>query len=152
MQKLNKGDKAPAFELLNQNEDVIKLSDYLGKKLLIFFYPKANTPGCTTQSCSVSEAREDFSSKNVEVLGISPDMSDKQKKFDDKYTLGFNLLSDPEHKIAEAFSVWGEKKMYGKSYMGIIRSMFLIDEHGKIIEAFYKISPKDTVPKAQKFF
>lgn len=150
MQKLNKGDKAPAFELLNQNEDVIKLSDYLGKKLLIFFYPKANTPGCTTQSCSVSEAREDFSSKNVEVLGISPDMSDKQKKFDDKYTLGFNLLSDPEHKIAEAFSVWGEKKMYGKSYMGIIRSMFLIDEHGKIIEAFYKISPKDTIPKAKK--
>lgn len=146
--KLAKGDSAPEFSLMDQDGNKHEKKDYAGKYLLVYFYPKALTPGCTTQSCAVGEAKEDFSALNCSVLGISPDNPEKQKKFDEKYELGFPLLSDEDHSTAEAFGVWGEKNMYGKKYFGIIRSSFLIDPEGKIVEAWYKVKPGDTVPKA----
>ena len=149
--KMFTGVKAPDFKLNSQRGDVVSLSDYRGKKILVYFYPRANTPGCTTQSCEVRDAKEDFGSLGVEVVGISPDTPKKQSNFDSKYNLGFPLLCDEDHVVAEAFGVWGEKKLYGKVYMGIIRSSFLIDEDGKILEAWYKISPKKTVPVAKKY-
>ena len=148
MTQLKTGDKAPGFELTDQNGKTVKLSDFAGRKVLLYFYPKANTPGCTTQACSVRDAQPDFSQTGVAAVGISPDSPNRQKKFDDKYNLAFPLLSDPDHAVADAFGVWGEKSMYGKKYEGIIRSAFLIDEKGMIREAWYKVSPKDTVPKA----
>ena len=150
MAQLKAGDKAPQFEQVDQNGKTVKLSDFAGRKLLLYFYPKANTPGCTTQACSVRDARADFVEAGVAVVGISPDAPTQQKKFDDKYSLAFPLLSDPDHVVADAYGVWGEKSMYGKKYEGIIRSSFLIDEQGVIQEAWYKVSPKDTVPKARQ--
>ncbi len=126
------------------------LSDFAGRKLLVYFYPKADTPGCTTQSCAVRDAREDLSSLGMDVVGISPDEPLAQSKFDQKFGLGFPLLADTDHAVAEAYGVWGEKMNYGKKYWGIIRSSFLIDESGRVEQAWYKVSPKDTVPKARK--
>ena len=148
MAKLDVGDTAPEFELLDQHNNKVSLSTYSGQKLLIYFYPKANTPGCTTQSCSVRDAIPDLAGLNMAAVGISPDQPDKQQKFDDKYSLGFPLLSDPEHEVAEAYGAWGEKTNYGKTYMGIIRSSFLVDEEGKVAQVAYKVKPGDTVPKA----
>ena len=147
---LKRGDPAPAFSLLDQAGETVSLSDFAGRKLLVYFYPAADTPGCTTQSCAVRDAREDLSSLGVDVVGISPDVPEDQMKFDQKFGLGFPLLADTDHAIAEAYDVWGEKMNYGKTYMGIIRSSFLIDEDGRIEQAWYKVSPKDTVPNAQK--
>ena len=148
MAQLKPGDKAPAFSLKDQSGSTVKLSDFKGQKLLIYFYPKADTPGCTTQSCSVRDARRDLGRQGVDVIGISPDKPAAQQKFDTKYSLGFPLLADEDHTVAEAFGVWGEKSMYGRNYMGIVRSAFLIDQHGKIEEAWYGVSPKDTVAGA----
>ncbi|MBT3297121.1 MAG: thioredoxin-dependent thiol peroxidase [Verrucomicrobia bacterium] len=145
---LKTGDKAPAFELLDQQGQTLTLDDFKGDRLLIYFYPKANTPGCTIQSCAVSQAQADFAAAGIRTIGISPDKPAAQKKFDDKYDLGFPLLCDTEHSVAEAYGVWTEKSMYGKKYMGILRSSFLIDAEGVIEEAWYKVSPKDTVPNA----
>ena len=142
------GDKAPAFALPDQSGAVHKLADHKGRKLLLYFYPKADTPGCTVQSCSVRDARRDLGKQGVDVLGISPDKPAAQQKFDTKYSLGFPLLADEDHAVAAAFGVWGEKSMYGRKYMGIVRSAFLIDEKGKIAAAWYGVSPKDTVPGA----
>lgn len=139
---LKQGDKAPDFSLLDQDGRTVSLADFRGRKVLVYFYPKADTPGCTTQSCGLRDIAGDIG--DTAIVGISPDQPEKQKKFDDKYGLGFPLLSDPDHKVAEAYGVWGEKKMYGKSYMGIIRSAFLIDEKGNVEQAWYKVSPKDT--------
>ena len=139
---LKPGDKAPVFTLLDQTGNKVKLSDFKGRRVLVYFYPKADTPGCTQQACLLRDAAPQIG--DTAVVGISPDKPEKQKKFDDKYSLGFPLLSDPEHETAEAFEVWGEKKNYGKTYMGIIRSAFLIDEKGKVEQAWYKVSPKDT--------
>ena len=139
---LKPGDKAPAFKLLDQDGNVVELAELKGRKVLVYFYPKADTPGCTTQACGLRDVLGDIG--DTVVLGISPDQPSKQLKFDEKYSLGFPLLSDPDHAVAEAFGVWGEKKNYGKTYMGIVRSAFLVDEKGKIAEAWYKISPTDT--------
>jgi peroxiredoxin Q/BCP len=140
--KLEPGDKAPAIGLKDQDGELTRLSSFKGRKVLVYFYPKADTPGCTTQSCLLRDIAGDIG--DTAILGISPDQPEKQKKFDDKYSLGFPLLSDPEHKVAEAYGVWGEKKLYGRAFMGIIRSAFLIDEKGKLVNTWYKVSPKDT--------
>jgi thioredoxin-dependent peroxiredoxin len=139
---LSAGDKAPAFTLLDQDGSKVKLSDFKGRKVLVYFYPKADTPGCTTQSCGLRDVLGDIG--DTAVIGISPDKPEKQKRFDDKYGLGFPLLADEDHAVAENYGAWGEKSMYGKKYLGIIRSAFLIDEGGKVAEAWPKISPKDT--------
>jgi peroxiredoxin Q/BCP len=146
--QLDAGDRAPAFNLLDQDGNKVRLSQFKGRKVLVYFYPKADTPGCTTQSCALRDVSGDIG--DTVILGISPDAPDKQKKFDDKYSLGFPLLADTDHDIAEKYGVWGEKKNYGRTYMGIIRSAFLVDEKGKIEHAWYKISPKDTPVKLQK--
>lgn len=148
--KLKAGDYAPEIKLENQQGEEVTLSSYRGKKVLIYFYPKANTPGCTTQSCEVRDAKPDFTELGVDVVGISPDTPKKQSNFDKKHNLGFPLLCDIDNKTCEDYGVWGEKKLYGKVFMGLIRSSFLIDEEGKIIESWYKISPKKTVPEAFK--
>ena len=140
--RLEPGAKAPAFSLKDQDGATVRLSSFKGRKVLVYFYPKADTPGCTTQSCGLRDIAGDVG--DTAIVGISPDLPDKQKRFDDKYGLGFPLLSDPEHATAEAYGVWGEKSMYGKKYFGIIRSAFLIDEKGKVVEAWYKVSPMDT--------
>jgi len=146
--QLAPGDRAPAFNLLDQDGSKVKLSDFKGRKTLVYFYPKADTPGCTTQSCALRDIVDDVG--DTAIIGISPDDPKKQKKFDDKYSLGFPLLADTEHAIAEKYGVWGEKKNYGRTYMGIIRSAFLVDDKGKIEQAWYKISPKDTPVKLQQ--
>jgi peroxiredoxin Q/BCP len=146
LSELKKGDKAPAFALTDQDENTVKLADFKGSRLLVYFYPKADTPGCTVQSCAVSAARPKLSRKKIKAVGISPDPPRKQKAFDDKHGLGFPLLADEDHKVAEAFGVWGEKSFMGKKFMGIVRSAFLIGATGKVEEAWYGVSPKDTVP------
>src|SRR5437867_7767628 len=150
MPKLKPGDAAPDFALIDQRGKTVKLKDFKGKKVVVYFYPKADTPGCTTQSCALRDAEPDLKKLKAVVLGISPDTPEKQAKFDEKYGLGFELLADTEHTVAEKYGVWGEKVNYGRKYMGIIRSAFVVDEAGKIAAAFYKISPKDTVPKVTK--
>ena len=149
MAQLEPGKRAPAFTLTDQSGKKVKLSDLKGKKVVVYFYPKADTPGCTTQSCSLRDAMPDLKKLKATVVGISPDAPERQKKFDDKYGLGFPLLADEDHKVAEAWGAWGEKSMYGKKFMGIVRSAFVVDENGKIAAAFYKVKPADTVPKAQ---
>jgi thioredoxin-dependent peroxiredoxin len=141
---LKPGDKAPAIALLDQDGNKVKLSDYKGRKVLVYFYPKADTPGCTQQSCSLRDVAKKVG--DTAIVGISPDKPTKQKKFDDKYSLGFPLLADEEHTVAEAFDVWKEKSMYGRKYMGILRSAFLVDEKGKVAEAWYDVKAKDTAP------
>ena len=149
MPKLAPGDPAPDFELADQHGNMVKLADFKGRKLLLYFYPKADTPGCTRQACSIRDAREELADLGLAVVGISPDPPARQQKFDDKYGLTFPLLADTERRTAQAYGAWGEKNMYGKKVEGIIRSSFLIDEAGKIIQAWYKVSPEDTVPKAK---
>jgi peroxiredoxin Q/BCP len=143
------GDRAPAIALKDQNGKLVRLSSFKGKRVVVYFYPKADTPGCTTQSCNLRDAFPQLKKLNAVVLGISPDTPEKQKKFDDKYELGFPLLADTEHEVAEKYGVWGEKVNYGRKYMGIIRSAFVVDEKGKLAGVFYKVSPKDTVPKTE---
>jgi thioredoxin-dependent peroxiredoxin len=150
MTKLAVGDKAPAFTLKDQNGKAVRLSGAKGHRVVVYFYPKADTPGCTQQSCNLRDAFPQLKKLNAVVFGISPDPVDKQKKFDAKYGLGFPLLADTDHAVADAFGVWGEKALYGRKYMGIVRSAFVIDEKGKLAGVFYKISPKDTVPKVEK--
>ncbi|MCU0663627.1 MAG: thioredoxin-dependent thiol peroxidase [Myxococcota bacterium] len=150
MKKLEKGDIAPDFALLDQDGQTVKLSDHRGQKVVLYFYPRADTPGCTRQSCSVRDALPDLSRLGVQAFGISPDKSERQKKFDDKYGLRFPLLSDLDYSVATAYGAFGEKKLYGKTALGITRCAFVIDEQGKLLATFYKIKPEDTVPKVRE--
>ncbi len=150
MAQLRVGDKAPDFSLSDQDGQTVSLADCRGRKLLLYFYPRADTPGCTTQACTVRDAMEELAEVGVTPIGVSPDKPDKQKKFDGKYQLGFPLLSDPDNKVARAYGAWGEKSMYGKTYEGVIRSSFLIDEDGTILQTSYKVKPRDTVPNAKQ--
>jgi peroxiredoxin Q/BCP len=139
---LKVGEKAPDFTLLDQQGQKVKLSSFRGRSVLVYFYPKADTPGCTTQACGLRDILGEIG--DTAVLGVSPDAPAKQAKFDEKYGLGFPLLADEDHAVAEAYGVWGEKKNYGKTYMGIIRSAFLVDGKGKLAQVWYKVSPADT--------
>jgi peroxiredoxin Q/BCP len=138
---LKPGSKAPDIELLDQNGKSFSLAKQGKSKILVYFYPKADTPGCTAQSCGLRDIAGEIG--RTKIVGISPDKPEKQKKFDDKYSLGFPLLADTENKVAKAFKVWKKKSMYGREYMGIERSAFLIQD-GVVLEAWYKISPADT--------
>jgi thioredoxin-dependent peroxiredoxin len=142
MTALIKGDAAPALDLIDQHGNVVRLTDFIGRRVCIFFYPKADTPGCTQQSCLLRDLAGEID--DTVIIGISPDTSAKQAKFDTKYTLGFPLLADTEHVVAEAYGVWKEKSLYGKKYMGVERSSFLVGVDGRVEQAWYKISPKDT--------
>jgi thioredoxin-dependent peroxiredoxin len=139
---LSVGDKAPDLNLSDQDANTVTLSQYKGRKIFVYFYPKADTPGCTQQSCLLRDITGQVG--DTVIIGVSPDPSTKQKKFDTKYELGFPLLADIDHVVAEVYGVWKEKSMYGRTYMGIVRSAFLIDEKGTIANVWYKISPKDT--------
>lgn len=150
MAELKKGDKAPGFTLSDQNKKKVDLSDFYGQKILLYFYPRADTPGCTKQACSVRDNLTSLKNLGITVLGISPDNPEKQKKFDLKYNLGFPLLSDISNSVAEAYSVWREKSMYGKKRMGVLRSSFLIDEKSRIIDRWYRVKPLETVSKAMQ--
>jgi len=150
MAKLNVGDQAPDFSLLDQNRQRVSLSDFEGRKLLLYFYPKAETPGCTRQAISIRDAAEELHGAGVAFVGISPDAPEEQKAFDEKHNLGFPLLSDPDHEVAEAYGTWGARSVEGRMKEGIIRSSFLIDEHGTIVQATYNVKPEETVPKAQE--
>jgi len=145
---LKVGDKAPDFTLQDQNGEPFSLSESIKRRKvrhLVYFYPKADTPGCTTQACGLRDVLGDIG--DTAVVGISPDKPEKQKRFDDKYGLGFPLLSDQDHAVAEAYGAWGERSMYGRKFMGIVRSAFLVDEQGNLAEVWPKISPKDTPTK-----
>jgi peroxiredoxin Q/BCP len=149
MTKLQPGDAAPDFALTDQHGKTVALGDFKGRKLLVYFYPEADTPGCTTQSCDLRDHRQEFAGLGVDVVGISPDEPDKQLAFDEKYSLGFPLLADTDHAVATEWDTWGEKKNYGKTYLGITRSSFLVDENGNIEKAWYRVKPENTVPNAQ---
>lgn len=136
MNQLTAGTVAPDFELPDQNDVFTKLSAFQGKKVLVYFYPKAMTPGCTTQACALRDSKAALDQRNLVVLGISPDSSEKLKKFENRDALNFTLLADEEHKVAEAFGVWGLKKFMGKEYDGIHRISFLINEQGIIEHVF----------------
>jgi peroxiredoxin Q/BCP len=150
MTTLAPGDRAPAFSLPDQTGRTVSLEDFAGRTLLVYFYPKADTPGCTTQSCAVRDAREDLTGLGVDVVGISVSPVDDQLAFDEKFSLGFPLLSDPDHAVCEAWGTWGEKTNYGRTYLGVIRSSFLVGPDGRILEAWYKVAPAQTVPNALK--
>lgn len=144
---LNTGIKAPNFELPDQNGTIHTLEEYRGKKVILYFYPKDNTPGCTKQACGFSERYSQFMEKGTVVLGVSRDTVASHKKFEEKYGLVFTLLSDPERKVIEAYDVWKEKKNYGKVSMGVVRTTYLIDENGIIIRANDKVKAAEDAEK-----
>ncbi len=146
--KLAIGDRAPDFSLPDQAGKQHSLADYAGKKLLVYFYPRADTPGCTRQSCAVRDAKSELAGLGLPVLGVSPDAPSAQLKFDEKFGLGFPLLCDTDKEMAESYGVWVEKTSYGRTSMGINRSSFLIDEKGALMGVWYGVKPEDTVPKA----
>ncbi len=136
---LEKGTKAPEFSLPDENGEIRNLSDYKGKKLILYFYPRDNTPGCTKQACGFADLYPQFSEKDVEIVGISKDSVASHKKFKEKYSLPFTILSDTELQTIQAYDVWKEKKLYGKTSMGIVRTTYLLDENGVIIKAMDKV-------------
>lgn len=142
-----KGQQAPDFELLNQDDKPVKLSDYRGKRVILFAYPKAATPGCTTQACGFRDRFPKIEAANAVVLGISPDSPKDLKKWKAEENLPYDLLSDPEHSVLEAWGAWGERSMYGRKFMGVIRSHWVIDEDGKVVDEQLKISPQDSIEK-----
>ena len=138
---LEAGMRAPAFMLADKDGKIVSLSDFLGKKVVLYFYPKDNTPGCTRQACAFAAAYSEFKKKNAVVIGISKDSVSSHEKFAEKYNLPFILLSDPELQAIQAYGVWQEKKLYGKTSMGVVRTTFIIDEQGKIIKVMPKVKP-----------
>lgn len=146
--QLQIGAPAPDFELPSDTGAPVRLSDFRGKRVILYFYPKDDTSGCTTQACGFRDTYPQFEEQNAVVLGISPDGLKSHQKFKTKYNLPFILLSDEQHSVAEAYGVWGEKKMYGKTYMGVIRSHFVIDADGKLLDVQIKVSPTDSVTQA----
>ncbi len=147
--KLRPGAIAPPFGLKDQSGRIVSLTDYAGRKLLVYFYPRADTPGCTVQSCSVRDHRKRLGKLGVDVVGISPDSPATQKRFDQKFTLGFPLLSDQDRLVARAWGAFGERTLYGRRYAGIVRSSFLVDESGRILAAWYGVKPDETVRHAK---
>jgi peroxiredoxin Q/BCP len=139
---LNVGDQAPEFALQNQNGDLVRLSDYKGKTVVVYFYPKAMTPGCTTQACGLRDANDAYAARDIVVLGLSPDTHERLKRFEDKYDLNFTLLSDEDHSVAEAYGAWGLKKFMGREFMGILRSTFVIDGNGVISHVMATVKTK----------
>jgi peroxiredoxin Q/BCP len=137
------GDKAPDFELPDQDGRAVKLRDFAGQTLVLFFYPKADTPGCTTQACGVRDRKADYAQAGAVVLGVSPDPVAKVQKFHEKYSLDFPLLADEDHSVAEAYGVWVEKSMYGRKYFGNERTTFIVDSEGKIAEVLRKVKPAE---------
>ena len=136
------GDQAPDFTLPDQSGDPVTLSDLRGQTVVLYFYPRADTPGCTTQACGIRDHASDYDEIDARVIGISPDPVTAVGKFADKYDLGFTLLADEDHAVADAYGTWGEKSMYGKTYMGVHRATFIIDGDGRIAQVFPKVSPK----------
>ena len=148
MQLLEAGATAPDFKTTDQDGRSVSLKDFAGKKVVLYFYPKDDTPGCTKEACSFRDGFSKFRRRKIEVLGVSADDEKSHKKFAEKFDLPFRLLADTDKKIVQDYGVWGEKSLYGRKFMGIVRSAFVVDEKGKLAGVFYKVSPKDTVPKA----
>ena len=138
---MNIGDTAPAFSLADQNGNIVSSADFAGRKVILYFYPKDNTPGCTRQACAFAAAYDGFKDKNIAVIGISRDSVASHRKFAEKHNLPFILLADPELEVIKAYGVWQEKKLYGKVSMGVVRTTFIIDENGKIAEIMPKVKP-----------
>jgi peroxiredoxin Q/BCP len=139
---LNPGDKAPAFSLKNTEGKTVKLSDFKGKKVVLYFYPRDLTPGCTKEACGFRDDYAQLKKRGVEILGVSGDDQASHQKFTEKHSLPFTLLSDPDHEIMEKYGAWGEKSMYGKKFMGVLRMTFIIDEDGRIAHVFKKVKPE----------
>ena len=142
MNILRVGDNAPDFSCKNQHGNTVYLSDMIGKKVVLFFYPKANTPGCTAEACNLNDNYNRFKSEGYEIIGVSADSEKAQKNFSDKFSFEFSLLCDEDKKIISSYGAWGQKKMYGKEYMGIIRKTIIIDESGKIEQIIEKVKTK----------
>ena len=140
---LKAGNTAPDFKTTNTNGETVRLKDYRGQKVVLYFYPKDDTPGCTKEACSFRDAFADFKKRGIEVIGVSTDSEAAHKKFTTKYKLPFTLLADTDHSIADAYGVYGEKKFMGRTYMGVKRMTFLIDEKGKIKKVFEKVKPEE---------
>lgn len=148
MAELQAGDTAPDFQTTDDAGNAVKLSDYRGRNVVLYFYPKDDTPGCTTQACNFRDSYADLQAKNAVVLGVSPDDEASHEKFKNKFSLPFPLLVDEDHAIAEAYGVWGEKSNFGKKYMGVIRSHFVIDGEGKIVDAQYNVKADKSTAQA----
>ena len=149
---LKEGTTAPAFKTTDQNGESVSLKELRGRKVVLYFYPKDDTPGCTKEACSFRDAYSKFKKKAITVLGVSPDKEAAHKKFVTKYQLPFTLLADTDHSIAEAYGVWGEKKFMGRTYLGVHRTTFLIDEKGKIRKIFEKVKPEDHASEVLEAF
>jgi len=143
MSTLKEGDKAPIFKGLNQDEKLISLTDFSGQKVILYFYPKDNTPGCTAESCNLNDHYDELTTQGFVVIGVSPDSITSHQKFIAKHNLRFNLIADTEKEILQQFNAWGLKKMYGREYMGVLRKTFVIDENGTIVKIFEKVKTKD---------
>jgi peroxiredoxin Q/BCP len=147
-EQLRPGNPAPMFALRDQHGEMVRLEDFRGRKVLVYFYPAADTPGCTKQSCDLRDHKVGLTNLGVDVVGISPDEPSVNERFDQKYGLGFPLLSDPDHEVTKAWGAWGQKKSSGREYEGLLRSSFLVDEEGRISHVWYRVKAPDTAPKA----
>ena len=145
------GKKIPAFTLLNHDGRKVKLSDHKGRKILLFAYPKAATSGCTKQACGFRDSFRDIAGTGCVVLGLSPDSVEKLKKWRDRENFGYDLLSDPDHAVLEKYGAWGEKKLYGKTYFGVIRSHWIIDQDGKLLDQQLKVTAAQSIERALAF-